>query len=100
MCGICGVVANQSGAPLDEGQLTRMRDTLAHRGPDDAGLHLGPGVALGCRRLSIVDLSPNGHMPMCSADRRYWIVHNGEVFNYRELRADLIGRGVHFRSNT
>jgi asparagine synthase (glutamine-hydrolysing) len=77
-----------------------MRDVLAHRGPDDAGSYLAPGVALGSRRLAILDLSEQGHMPMQSADGRYWITYNGEIYNYRDLRAELASRGHRFRSHT
>ena len=93
MCGIVGLVRSNRDAPIDPGQFTRMRDSLEHRGPDDSGQYLRPGVALGSRRLSIVDLSPRGHMPMATADGRYWIVYNGEVYNFRELRAGLEAHG-------
>ena len=89
MCGIAGVV--DAAAPREDELLAlarRMADTLAHRGPDDAGAWADPaaGVALGFRRLSIVDLSPEGHQPMASAGGRYVIVFNGEVYNHVELR--------------
>jgi asparagine synthase (glutamine-hydrolysing) len=75
-----------------------MAATLAHRGPDDCGDYVDPaGVALGFRRLSIVDLSPAGHQPMRSADGRYVLIFNGEIYNYRELRQPLIDAGVVFR---
>src|SRR5262249_28653876 len=80
--------------------LLAMRDSLSHRGPDDAGHYLASGIGLGSRRLSILDLSDRGHMPMSTSDGRYVIVYNGEVYNYRELRSDLESRGYHFRSNT
>ncbi len=101
MCGLCGIVeAGRTDAPVSAELLARMRDTLVHRGPDDAGAHLGPQVALGSRRLSIQDLSPRGHMPMATPDGRYWIAYNGEVYNFRSLRADLEQRGVTFRSDS
>src|SRR6185436_16562350 len=62
--------------------------------------YVAPGVGLGSRRLSILDLSEQGHMPMSTPDGRYWITYNGEVYNYRQLRADLEGQGQCFRSNT
>jgi asparagine synthase (glutamine-hydrolysing) len=77
-----------------------MRDSMRHRGPDDAGSYLAPGIALGSRRLAILDLSRRGHMPMSTPDGRYEIVYNGEVYNYVELRRILEGRGYRFHSNT
>ena len=100
MCGICGIVHRDQEYPLSERKLLAMRDTLLHRGPDDAGHYLAPGVALGARRLAILDLSERGHMPMSTADGRYWITYNGEVYNYQELRSTLESRGYTFRSNT
>jgi asparagine synthase (glutamine-hydrolysing) len=100
MCGIVGAACAGEAPPLDEIALLRMRDAVAHRGPDDAGHFLGPGIALGSRRLAILDLSERGHMPMATPDRRYWIVYNGEVYNYRELRTPLEARGFRFRSNS
>lgn len=100
MCGICGIVSRDPKAPIDGARLTAMRDILAHRGPDDAGNFLEPGVGLAARRLCVLDLSERGHMPMASRDERFWIVHNGEIYNYRELRATLEARGYVFHSNT
>jgi asparagine synthase (glutamine-hydrolysing) len=102
MCGICGVVHYDKTFPVSEARLLTMRDTLTHRGPDDAGHYLAPSVALGARRLAILDLSPRGHMPMTTADHagRYWISYNGEVYNFRELRAGLVARGYRFHSET
>src|SRR4029450_280202 len=100
MCGICGIVHRDQEYLTSENRLLAMRDTLTHRGPDDAGHHLAPGIALGSRRLAILDLSERGHMPMSTADGRYWITYNGEVYNYRELRSELESRGYTFRSNT
>jgi len=80
----------------------RMRDTLVHRGPDDAGLWVSPDgtVGLGHRRLSVLDLSSAGHQPMCDPSNRVWVVYNGETYNFRELRNELIARGYSFRSHT
>jgi len=100
MCGLCGIAFNNPSHLPNEWQLTAMRDSLAHRGPDDAGNYLAPGIALGSRRLAILDLSPRGHMPMTSEDGRYRIAYNGEVYNYRELRPALEARGFRFQSNT
>ena len=98
MCGICGMaIPATSRRHLDEPLLVRMRDTLVHRGPDDSGLFLAPGVGLGMRRLSIVDLA-HGHQPMASADGRFTIVYNGEVYNHPALQAELEGAGVTYRT--
>jgi asparagine synthase (glutamine-hydrolysing) len=100
MCGICGIVSTSPGPPVQRDALVAMRDALAHRGPDDSGDYLSAGVALGSRRLAILDVSPRGHMPMATDDGRFHIVHNGEVYNFRELRAELQDRGRTFRSDT
>lgn len=103
MCGLAGLFL-PGGAPLERLQalLPAMRDTLRHRGPDDAGAwyDADAGLALGHRRLSIVDLSPGGHQPMVSADGRWVIAFNGEIYNHRELRAELERAGVGFRSSS
>ena len=99
MCGIVGAVCPGEAEPLAEAELLRMRDALAHRGPDDAGHYLAPGIALGSRRLAILDLSAAGHMPMSTPGGRYHIVYNGEVYNFQDLRAPLVAQGVKFRSN-
>src|SRR5579885_677674 len=80
-----------------------MADALRHRGPDDAGVWVdaAAGVALGFRRLAIIDLSPHGRQPMASADGRYVVVFNGELYNFRALRADLErAAGVRFRGHS
>ena len=100
MCGINGVVRAGPGVPIEEGVLLAMRDTLTHRGPDDAGHYSAAGAALGSRRLAILDLSPRGRMPMSTPDGRFWITYNGEVYNYRDLRSHLEARGHSFNSNT
>jgi asparagine synthase (glutamine-hydrolysing) len=87
--------------PLER-HATAMADSIAHRGPDDHGLWSDPdaGVALAHRRLSIVDLSPAGHQPMTSADGRFVIVFNGEIYNFQDLRPELEARGVNFRGHS
>ncbi len=100
---MCGIVGAVNWADL--ACLQRMTDIQAHRGPDDSGVwtHRAPDgshVALGSRRLAILDLSSAGHMPMSNADGTVWIVYNGETYNFRELRADLEARGRRFRSQT
>ena len=100
MCGIAGIVHRDASYQWDPAVVEAMRDVLWHRGPDDAGTYLGRGAALCSRRLAILDLSERGHMPMASPDSRYWIVYNGEVYNYRELRKPLEALGETFASNT
>jgi asparagine synthase (glutamine-hydrolysing) len=100
MCGISGLV--NCG---DRETLARMTRIQAHRGPDDSGLwdhkfHDGSYIGLGSRRLAILDLSADGHMPMCNADRSVWITYNGEIYNFRELRRELEGKGYRFASHT
>lgn len=99
MCGIAGIL-HRNGAPASPAILQRMTDALAHRGPDGEGHWIEGGVGLGHRRLAIIDLSPAGHQPMISADQRYVLIYNGEVYNFRELRAELESAGCWFRSRT
>jgi asparagine synthase (glutamine-hydrolysing) len=100
MCGLCGAVHKYHTHPISNHQLQSMRESMRHRGPDDAGEYLDCGIALASRRLAILDLSDRGHMPMRTRSGRFWIVYNGEVYNYRELRTTLESRGHTFRSNT
>jgi len=79
--------------------LKRATDAMAHRGPDDEGFHLDGQLGLGNRRLSIIDL-PGGHQPIANEDESLWITFNGEIYNYRELRPDLLARGHQFRTNS
>jgi asparagine synthase (glutamine-hydrolysing) len=104
MCGLTGFwdrSASTSGDELER-LAVAMRETLVRRGPDDAGVWVDPasGVAFGFRRLSIVDLSPTGHQPMISADGRFVIAFNGEIYNFRELRAELEAVGIRFRGTS
>lgn len=94
MCGIVGLL-RWSGAPIDPERLERAALSLRRRGPDDAGLWIDGPIGLGHRRLSIIDLSPTGRQPMFSADGRYVIVFNGEVYNFLELRQELDQRHPH-----
>jgi asparagine synthase (glutamine-hydrolysing) len=100
MCGICGIVSGDRSEEELRSSVVRMSGLLQHRGPDDEGVLAETPIGLGSRRLSILDLSENGHMPMLSDDDRYAIVHNGEIYNYVELREILIGRGYRFKSAT
>lgn len=99
MCGIAGIFDRERRLP-DRGVVERMRDVMVTRGPDDAGLYLAEGIALAHRRLSIIDLSPAGHQPMPNEDESVWVVFNGEIYNFQELRPELESAGHRFRSRT
>jgi asparagine synthase (glutamine-hydrolysing) len=101
MCGICGVLELESGCRVSREHVEAMAQKLAHRGPDDAGYYFNPPVALGFRRLSIVDVS-GGHQPMSNEDGTVWIVFNGEIYNHALIRPDLERRGHRYatRSDT
>ena len=99
MCGIAGIY-NLDGKPLEKRLLQKMADTMKHRGPDDEGYYLDKNIGFAHRRLSIIDLSPAGHQPMANEDKSIWIIHNGEIYNYLELKEDLRKRGHRFKSDT
>jgi asparagine synthase (glutamine-hydrolysing) len=99
MCGIAGIV-ELGGDAISPPILQRMTDAIAHRGPDGEGHWIEGPVGFGHRRLAIIDLSPGGHQPMISADHRYVISYNGEIYNFRELRAELQAAGYWFRSHS
>lgn len=100
MCGIVGIVTKDSSVALGK-VVQHMRDTISYRGPDDAGLYAGTGIALGHRRLSILDLTSAGHQPMSTPDGRFTIVFNGEIYNYEQLRRQYIaGVPLHSSSDT
>ena len=99
MCGIAGYL-NFDGRPASPVILKAMTDMIAHRGPDDEGHLIDGGVAIGHRRLSIIDLSPLGHQPMPTRDGKLVISFNGEIYNYRELRLELEAKGHAFRSES
>lgn len=93
MCGINGILRfNQ--ATVDENQLLKMRDSLEHRGPDDAGFYLKDSIGLGHRRLSIIDTSAAGHQPFISENKRYVMVFNGEIYNYKSFYSELKSKGL------
>jgi asparagine synthase (glutamine-hydrolysing) len=103
VCGIAGFLDGRSATANDLAERVRaMSDAVAHRGPDDSDVWTDPaaGIALGHRRLSIIDLSPLGRQPMHSADGRYVISYNGEVYNFDELRTELAARGHRFRGGS
>jgi asparagine synthase (glutamine-hydrolysing) len=99
MCGIAGIL-RLDREPVSPAVLARMTDAIAHRGPDGEGHWIEGRIGLGHRRLAIIDTTPAGHQPMISADHRYVLAYNGEVYNFRELRAELEARGCWFRSRT
>jgi asparagine synthase (glutamine-hydrolysing) len=99
MCGICGLVTPLGAPPVQRELVERMRDTLVHRGPDGAGVHVDGQIGLGHRRLAIVDVA-HGHQPMHSPDERIALVYNGEVFNHPELQRRLEADGVVYRTRS
>lgn len=100
MCGIVGKWNYQTGAPVEQALIQGMARKLVHRGPDDEGFYIQGALGLGFRRLAIIDLSPAGNQPMSNEDGTVWIIFNGEIYNYQELRPDLERRGHKFRSRT
>ena len=98
MCGIAGIVSTEYGG-VDGATIRAMCQTIVHRGPDDEGVFVRGHAGLGMRRLSIIDLA-GGHQPLFNEDGTVWIVYNGEVYNFPELRPELESRGHHFRTHT
>jgi asparagine synthase (glutamine-hydrolysing) len=99
MCGIVGVLQHD-GQSVEPGVLRRMTDALAHRGPDGEGWFADGPVGFGHRRLAIIDTSPAGHQPMATADGRFVLTYNGELYNFQELRLELEATGCQFRSRS
>jgi asparagine synthase (glutamine-hydrolysing) len=99
MCGIAGQFNFQRREPVDRETIVRMARSIAHRGPDDEGFFIAGPLGLGFRRLSIIDLA-GGHQPMSDAEETVWIIFNGEIYNYKELRAELQNKGHQFRTNS
>jgi asparagine synthase (glutamine-hydrolysing) len=99
MCGLCGVVYSDPKRPVDRDMLHRMTTTMSHRGPDGDGYFVGPGVGLGFRRLSIIDLH-TGDQPISNEDGSVTVVCNGEIYNYQELRRNLQAAGHRFRTDS
>ncbi|MEW6481920.1 MAG: asparagine synthase (glutamine-hydrolyzing) [bacterium] len=98
MSGICGRL-NLDGSPIDKSLLERMTDVLSHRGPDDSGIYINQEIGLGHRRLSLIDLSL-GHQPMSNETEKIWIVCNGEIYNFQELKENLIKNGHSFKTHS
>jgi asparagine synthase (glutamine-hydrolysing) len=99
MCGICGVVYSNPAKPVSRELLTDMTEILIHRGPDSHGMHIGPGVGLGVRRLSIIDLK-NGDQPISNEDGSVTVICNGEIYNFKELQRHLLSRGHTFQTGS
>lgn len=99
MCGICGKAALSSSDRVNPATVERMTEALYHRGPDDYGMYATDQVVLGHRRLSIIDLK-TGKQPICNEDRTIWIVYNGEIYNFKELRQQLLRDGHVFTTST
>ena len=99
MCGICGKLAFDSQEAISPSLIRAMADTIRHRGPDDDGYYVSGQIGLGFRRLSIIDLK-SGHQPLSNEDGSVWIVFNGEIYNYQELRAFLLEKGHVFKTRT
>lgn len=99
MCGICGIYNYGSGVPVEKADLKAMNDLIVHRGPDDEGYYTDRNVGLAMRRLSIIDLS-TGHQPLSNEDGTVWVVLNGEIYNFQELRRGLEARGHKFKTKT
>jgi asparagine synthase (glutamine-hydrolysing) len=104
MCGIAGAAWDSNGVPISPQSLDRMTDILQHRGPDGRGVYYqqyenGSGIALGHRRLAIIDLG-GGQQPLCNEDGSVWVTFNGEIYNFRELRQDLVKRGHRFKTDS
>ncbi len=98
MCGIAGFIDRERSSDSAEQLIGNMCRAIRHRGPDDQGVWVGDGVAIGMRRLSIIDLA-GGHQPIFNEDQNILIVFNGEIYNYHELQKELQERGHHFTTN-
>jgi asparagine synthase (glutamine-hydrolysing) len=99
MCGIAGIVSTPAGQRIESATIHRMCQAIVHRGPDEEGIFVKDGTGLGMRRLSIIDLA-GGQQPVFNEDRTAWIVFNGEIYNFLELREDLLKRGHRFSTHS
>src|SRR5215510_13724489 len=101
MCGIAGMFGPEATMSHEQrlGVIAQMCQVIEHRGPDEDGFHVDGGLAIGMRRLSIIDLF-TGRQPISNEDGSIWIVFNGEIYNFKELRAELIGRGHTFQTSS
>ena len=99
MCGICGIAYSDRSKKVEARRLEEMLKTIVHRGPDESGTHVQGNVGLGLQRLSIIDLA-SGKQPLCNEDGSVWITFNGEIYNYQELRLELLSKGHRFATNS
>src|SRR5262245_27801415 len=99
MCGIAGQFNFRDRTPVVRDTIVRMANSIAHRGPDDVGYLIDGALGLGFRRLSIIDLA-GGHQPMSDAQQSVWVIFNGEIYNYKELRGQLQSKGHQFSTNS
>ncbi len=99
MCGICGQFNYKNNTPVDKETIKRMTSSIVHRGPDDEGFYINQSLGFGFKRLSIIDLS-GGHQPMSDIDQNIWIIFNGEIYNFPELRKELESYGHKFQSHS
>ena len=99
MCGICGKLNFDASKPVPPALIREMMSVIRHRGPDEDGTYFASNVGLGHLRLNIIDLS-TGKQPICNEDGSVWIIFNGEIYNYKELRAFLVDKGHTFRTAT
>src|SRR5580700_1316840 len=99
MCGIAGMVSTAAGQRIEAATVRRMCQAIVHRGPDEEGIFVKDGIGLGMRRLSIIDLA-GGRQPVFNEDRTVWVVFNGEIYNFPELREDLLKRGHRFSTHS
>lgn len=99
MCGICGKLALDKLEQIQQSELQKMVDPIIHRGPDDEGFYIDGNLGFAFRRLSIIDLH-SGHQPLSNEDGTLWIIFNGEIYNFQELRQDLIAKGHKFKTST
>jgi asparagine synthase (glutamine-hydrolysing) len=99
MCGICGIVNSNPGQPVDRDALTGMNEAMRHRGPDAQGIYINGHLGLGHRRLAIIDLE-TGQQPMANEDKSLWLVFNGEIYNFPDLRRQLVRTGHVFRTRS
>lgn len=99
MCGICGIMTFSPAAAIARDEVRRMNEAIIHRGPDEDGFYHGEQIGMAMRRLSIIDLS-SGQQPISNEDGTIWIIFNGEIYNYLELRRDLESRGHRFKTKS